>query len=145
MTAKKPRGYYSTQEAARAMHVSLRTVQLWVDSGKLSATVTAGGHRRILKSEVDRMHQMMLITQVHVPTLLRLLLDFAQEAEVLLPDLELALRLGRVHHAPLDARAMRATLTALAQVNGVPDAPDVVARVRQRLETMLQTAEAIHA
>jgi excisionase family DNA binding protein len=33
--------------------VSLRTAQLWVESGVLSAWKTAGGHRRILKSSVD--------------------------------------------------------------------------------------------
>ncbi|MGE5467624.1 MAG: EAL domain-containing protein [Ignavibacteria bacterium] len=37
----------STREAAELLGVSLRTVQLWVDSGILKAWKTAGGHRRI--------------------------------------------------------------------------------------------------
>ena len=44
---------YSTREAARLLGVSLRTAQLWVESGVLRAWKTAGGHRRILKSSVD--------------------------------------------------------------------------------------------
>jgi excisionase family DNA binding protein len=43
----------STREAAAMLGVSLRTAQLWVESGVLSAWKTAGGHRRILKSSVD--------------------------------------------------------------------------------------------
>lgn len=43
----------STREAAAMLGVSLRTAQLWVESGVLRAWKTAGGHRRILKSSVD--------------------------------------------------------------------------------------------
>lgn len=38
---------YTTREAAKLLDVSLRTVQLWVESGALSAWKTPGGHRRI--------------------------------------------------------------------------------------------------
>ncbi|MCX8145879.1 MAG: excisionase family DNA-binding protein [Azovibrio sp.] len=44
---------YSTREASELLGVSLRTVQLWVDSGVLQAWKTAGGHRRISKASVD--------------------------------------------------------------------------------------------
>ncbi|XVJ69915.1 MAG: excisionase family DNA-binding protein [Rhizobacter sp.] len=44
MTASRT---YSTVEIARRLGVSIQTVQRWVDSGKLKAWKTLGGHRRI--------------------------------------------------------------------------------------------------
>jgi excisionase family DNA binding protein len=44
---------FTTKEAADLLGVSLRTVQLWVESGVLKAWKTAGGHRRIAKESVD--------------------------------------------------------------------------------------------
>lgn len=43
-----------TQEAARRLGVSVRTVQLWVENGTLEAWKTPGGHRRILRSSVEQ-------------------------------------------------------------------------------------------
>lgn len=43
----------TTREAAQRLGVSLRTVQLWVESGVLRAWKTAGGHRRIQVTSVD--------------------------------------------------------------------------------------------
>ena len=45
--------FCSTREAAQLLGVSLRTVQLWVESGVLKAWKTAGGHRRVVRSTVD--------------------------------------------------------------------------------------------
>ncbi|MDH3508929.1 MAG: excisionase family DNA-binding protein [Gammaproteobacteria bacterium] len=42
-----------TQEAARRLGVSVRTVQLWVENGTLDAWKTPGGHRRVLRSSVE--------------------------------------------------------------------------------------------
>jgi len=42
-----------TREAAKTLGVSVRTVQLWVESGALTAWKTPGKHRRILRSSVD--------------------------------------------------------------------------------------------
>lgn len=39
--------YISTREAAKRLGVALSTVQGWVESGRLPAWKTAGGHRRI--------------------------------------------------------------------------------------------------
>ena len=43
----------STREAAKMLGVSVRSVQLWVESGLLRAWKTAGNHRRIYKDSVD--------------------------------------------------------------------------------------------
>lgn len=45
----------STREAAERLGVALRTVQLWVESGVLPAWKTAGGHRRIARSAVEKL------------------------------------------------------------------------------------------
>ena len=45
--------FCSTREAAQLLGVSLRTVQLWVESGVMKAWKTAGGHRRVVRSTVD--------------------------------------------------------------------------------------------
>lgn len=45
--------YFSTVEAAKLLGVGVRTVQLLVDSGKLRAWKTAGGHRRIAAQSIQ--------------------------------------------------------------------------------------------
>lgn len=45
----------TTKEAAAALGVSHRTVQLWVEAGKLKAWKTAGGHRRISRVSLHAM------------------------------------------------------------------------------------------
>jgi excisionase family DNA binding protein len=45
----------STREAAKLLGVSLRTVQLWVESRALRAWKTAGGHRRIPRAAIDEL------------------------------------------------------------------------------------------
>jgi excisionase family DNA binding protein len=44
---------FTTKQAAELLGVSLRTVQLWVESGVLRAWKTAGGHRRIARDSVE--------------------------------------------------------------------------------------------
>lgn len=46
--------YVSTREAAELLGISLRTAQLWVESGVLLAWKTSGGHRRILRQSVEK-------------------------------------------------------------------------------------------
>ena len=48
------KNYYTTVEASKALGVSVRTVQLWVENGSLDAWKTAGGHRRIVADSVQR-------------------------------------------------------------------------------------------
>jgi excisionase family DNA binding protein len=49
------RDFCTTREAAEMLGVSLRTAQLWVDSGILEAWKTEGGHRRINLGSVERL------------------------------------------------------------------------------------------
>lgn len=50
-----PTIYCTTREAAQMLGVSLRTVQLWTESGLLEAWKTEGGHRRITRASVQRL------------------------------------------------------------------------------------------
>lgn len=43
----------TTRQAAAQLGVSLRTIQLWVEAGRLACYRTVGGHRRIHQSAVD--------------------------------------------------------------------------------------------
>lgn len=49
------RAYCTTREAAQMLGVSLRTAQLWTESGLLEAWKTEGGHRRISRTSVERL------------------------------------------------------------------------------------------
>jgi excisionase family DNA binding protein len=48
-----PKTFCTTQEAAKLLSVSLRTAQLWVESGLLEAWKTDGGHRRISRQSIE--------------------------------------------------------------------------------------------
>ncbi len=48
-----PKTFCTTQEAAKLLSVSLRTAQLWVESGLLEAWKTEGGHRRISRQSIE--------------------------------------------------------------------------------------------
>lgn len=45
----------TTREVGETLGVAVRTVQLWVESGVLPAWRTAGGHRRIARSAVEKL------------------------------------------------------------------------------------------
>lgn len=52
---------YSTLEVARLLHVTVQTVQRWVDAGHLKAWRTVGGHRRIDADSVRRFREAAVI------------------------------------------------------------------------------------
>ena len=53
--ASEQESYLTTRETAVKLGLSLRTIQLWVESGVLTAWKTAGGHRRISSSSVEEL------------------------------------------------------------------------------------------
>ena len=50
-----PKTFCTTREAAELLGVSLRTAQLWAESGLLEAWKTGGGHRRITRQSIERL------------------------------------------------------------------------------------------
>jgi excisionase family DNA binding protein len=46
--------YLTAKDVADLLMVSTNTIRLWADSGLLKSELTLGGHRRFLRSEVDR-------------------------------------------------------------------------------------------
>jgi len=50
-----PSAFCSTRQAAGLIGVSHRTIQLWVENGTLQAWKTAGGHRRITMSSIQKL------------------------------------------------------------------------------------------
>lgn len=45
--------FCTTREAAKILGISLRTAQLWTESGLLEAWKTSGGHRRISRKSIE--------------------------------------------------------------------------------------------
>lgn len=52
---KTPGETLTSIEAAKMLKASIRTVQLWVEDGRLKAWKTPGGHRRIARESVEAM------------------------------------------------------------------------------------------
>ena len=48
----KNSGWVGTKEAAALLNVSQRTIQKWIDEGKIISTKTLGGHRRIRRENL---------------------------------------------------------------------------------------------
>lgn len=57
--------WMSTREAAELLGVSQRTIQNWVDDGKLQASLTVGGHRRLNPRDVQNFLQNSHFPNVH--------------------------------------------------------------------------------
>ena len=55
VTEKDNEEFISTSDAANMLGISLRSVQYWVENGKLDAWKTAGGHRRIVRRSVEKL------------------------------------------------------------------------------------------
>ena len=50
---KNPKSYLTPNEVAQLLMVSPTTVRHWASRGKLKSSVTPGGHRRFLRSDID--------------------------------------------------------------------------------------------
>jgi excisionase family DNA binding protein len=59
---------YSTAEIAKKLGISLQTVQRWVDSGRLKAWRTPGGHRRVDAKSAELLFQSYEHALGHRPT-----------------------------------------------------------------------------
>lgn len=55
ITKRIAKAFCTTREAAGLLGISVRTAQLWCDSGLLDAWKTAGGHRRITRASIARL------------------------------------------------------------------------------------------
>jgi excisionase family DNA binding protein len=51
--------YLRPAQAAAILHVSPQTVRRWATEGKLRCALTAGGHRRFARAEVQRLHEQL--------------------------------------------------------------------------------------
>ncbi len=51
--------YYTTDEAAKLCKVSRSTVFRWIQEGKLTASVTLGGHHRILENDLMKLMEIL--------------------------------------------------------------------------------------
>jgi excisionase family DNA binding protein len=49
------KSFVTTHEASQMLGVTMRTVQLWANSGLLTCWKTEGGHRRIMRDSVERL------------------------------------------------------------------------------------------
>lgn len=108
-----PEMYVSTQQAAEALGVSVTTIKRWVDDGILPARRTAGGHRKLLLSELLRLVRQGVLPQPNLSVLLGVSLPSAEEGIDSLA--ERVLKAAMEHDGP----TLRALLRG-ACLQGVP-------------------------
>lgn len=100
--------FLTTKEAAQCLGVTLRTVQLWVNDGRLQAARTPGRHRRIRTSDVRALQEAMGIKPA--------------KAVVLLTDEQIARAyceaMGTEYIPPTDSEADQHAYSMLMRVGG---------------------------
>jgi excisionase family DNA binding protein len=116
---RKSTTYYTTREAARLLGVSLRTVQLWVESGRLVATKTLGGHRRIQIDSVEQLRAKNRVIEVKPSKVLNVLI--AEDNVTVQKLYELTLKQWGL---PLEIRIAKDGFDALLKIGDTP--PDIL-------------------
>lgn len=79
----------TTWEAGRYCNTSPYTIRHWINSGRLEAYTTPGGHRRILRKDLDdflRRHQMPVPTAFHEGDKRVLILAAGSDAQAIARD-----------------------------------------------------------
>lgn len=110
----------TTRQAADLIGVNLRSIQLWVESGKLAACKTPGGHRRIQRADVLRLLAgPASVSPAPVPTMRRL-------DAISVKAIEVRLGVNGGNTPPL-ADIVREVERELAQVNGMQIKPEQAA------------------
>lgn len=102
----------TTRQAAQLIGVSLRSIQVWVEAGKLAARKTPGGHRRVQRADVLRLvSKTASAPPAPAPTMRRMDAISIKAIEV---------RLGiNSGNTPALADIVREVEKELAQVNGM--------------------------
>ncbi len=116
----------TTQDAAKLLGVSLRTIQLWVENGSLRAWKTPGGHRRVLKESVQAM-----LDRQHLPSQPRAVAVPARPAALSILVVEDNLALCKLYQAtfkswglPIDLKIVHDGFAALVAIGA--HAPDIL-------------------
>ncbi len=86
----------TTRQAANLLNISLRTVQLWVESGVLSAWKTAGGHRRISTESVDKIRHEQYLAAGPAPDARKLTIVIVEDDPVYLELYQLKIAAWRL-------------------------------------------------
>lgn len=105
--------YLSTREASKALGVSVSTVKRWVDDGILPAHKTAGGHRKLVLTDIIRLGRSGQLPQLDVRRL-----ELLGPSESASDQSKLRDRISK-DLAAGDAAALRATILSAYQ-SGVP-------------------------
>ena len=79
-----PSDYCTTREAAKILGTSLRTIQLWVESGILQAWKTPGGRRRVTRESMQQRGERRTSTWV-TQAVFRRMLTTRKECTPVLP------------------------------------------------------------
>ena len=120
LSSYDPSDYCTTREAAKILGTSLRTIQLWVESGILQAWKTPGGHRRITRESMQQLFERRTSTFAKTRQA-RLKILVAEDDEDLLKLYEMTLSGWDL---PLDLALVRNGFDALIKIGEAK--PDVL-------------------
>ena len=120
LSSYDPSDYCTTREAAKILGTSLRTIQLWVESGILQAWKTPGGHRRVTRESMQQLFERRTSTFAKTRQA-RLKILVAEDVEDLLKLYEMRLSGWDL---PLDLALVRNGFDALIKI--VEAKPDVL-------------------